>query len=1170
MAKVYVSSTIADLTEERRAVLDWLRLARHQAVDSYLPDSDTVRDSCLDDVAACDLYVLIVGHRYGFQPPEGNPEGLSITQLEFRRAGQCGIPRVALLRTSSPDVRVSDLLDPARAPLVLGFRDEVAREVRPAEFSDLQGLIQGLSTGIQAELDKRDTRSARAVAAGRALRLAPRPVFLAGREELLAELEARLSGDADAGPRVVALCGLGGAGKTSVAAEYAHRQLGGVGVAWQFGAEDRAVLAAGFGELAAQLGVADRGDPVASVHGMLAASPAPWLLVFDNAPDRASVARFVPPAGPGRVLITSRNQLWPPGQALEVPVLDPQVAAGFLVGRTGDADRRAALELAGELGGLPLALEQAAAYVQAGGDSLAGYLASFLQRRADLLARGEPTGYSQTVATTWRLAFEDLEHKAPGAVGLLRLLAFCGPEAVPLRLLLQPRPELAGQLGEQVTPVLAPLMEDPLAASDAIGALRRYSLVTPAAGGSVSVHRLVQAVTADQMPADLARQWRQATAALIEAALPAEPLDPGTWPVYAMLLPHVQAAAPADSAAAAAIADYLGYSGSYPVAREIMGRVLEARERTYGPEHPETLIVRRGLAHWTAQAGETAAARDQLAGLLPVAERVLGPEHPDTLTTRERLARWTGEAGNPAAARDLYAALVPVCERVLGPEQRTTLTVRQGLAAFTGRAGDVVAARDQSAALVPVYERVLGLEHTGTLGAKANLAGWTGRAGDPAAARDLAAEVLAVHERVFGPEHPTPRRPAPRRGLDRRGGRCGRGTRPAGRTAAQLRAGPRPGAPANPDHPRLARPGPGRRGTLPGPATRSAALLSMHGRVLDPEHPDTLAARVNLAYWTARAGDPAGARDQDAARLTVHEPVLGPEHPDTLDLRANLARWTGEAGDAAGARSQSAVLVPICERVFGPEHPQTLSARTGLARWTGHAGDAAGARDQFAALLAIYERVLGPEHPETLAARTELARWTGKAGDAAGARDQYAALLPVRERVLGPEHPHTQATRDNLAYWTRQADAAHGPIRNTPQHHWPVRVAGPGCSVRWLGHAARATWGWELAKVYVSSTIIDLKPERQAVLDWLRLARHQAIDSDLPDSDTVRDSCLADVAACDLYVLILGHRYGVRCPDDNPEGLSITHLEFRRAASAASRGWCCCAPAVPIFDRQIC
>ena len=119
MAKVYLSSTIDDLKRERRAVLDWLRLARHQAVDSYLPDSDTVRDSCLDDVGACDLYVLILGHRYGFRPPGGNPEGLSITQLEFRRAGECGIPRVALLRTSIPDVSLSDLEDPARAPLVL-------------------------------------------------------------------------------------------------------------------------------------------------------------------------------------------------------------------------------------------------------------------------------------------------------------------------------------------------------------------------------------------------------------------------------------------------------------------------------------------------------------------------------------------------------------------------------------------------------------------------------------------------------------------------------------------------------------------------------------------------------------------------------------------------------------------------------------------------------------------------------------------------------------------------------------------------------------------------------------------------------------------------------------------------------------------------------------------
>jgi hypothetical protein len=276
---------------------------------------------------------------------------------------------------------------------------------------------------------------------GQPVRLAPRPPVLAGREELLAALDARLAAGDGPRPRMVALCGLGGAGKTSVAVEYAHRRLDQVGVAWQFAAEDAMVLAAGFAELAAQLGargLADTRDPVASVHAVLARFPAPWLLIFDNAADIASVAGFLPPAGPGRVLITSQNPAWP-GQRLDVPMLDQEVAADFLVKRTADLDRQAARDLAEALDGLPLALEQAAAYTQAIGDTLAGYLALFRHAQARLLARGEHTGYGKTVASTWALAFDRLQENAPGAVGLLRLMAFCAPEAIPLRLLLQPR-----------------------------------------------------------------------------------------------------------------------------------------------------------------------------------------------------------------------------------------------------------------------------------------------------------------------------------------------------------------------------------------------------------------------------------------------------------------------------------------------------------------------------------------------------------------------------------------------------------------------------------------------------------------------------------------------------------------------------------------------------------
>jgi hypothetical protein len=987
MARVYVSSTVADLEQERRAVIDWLLAAQHQPVHSYRPNSDTVRDGCLDDVDSCDLYVLILGHRYGFQPSQDNPEGLSITQLEFRRAGQSGKPRVALVRTSIPDVGLADVADRQKWARVLAFRDEVAGAVRATEFGDLRGLVQGLSTGVQAEWERVQAALAKqspaAVGAGRVLRLAPRPPFLSGREDLLAELEARLAGGDGREPRVVVLYGLAGAGKTSVALVYAHGHLAETGITWQLAAQDPAVLAGGFGELAAALGLREgAGDPVAGVHGALAASRAQWLLVFDNAPGPETVEAFLPPAGCGRVLITSRNALWSGSQAVEVPVLDLEAAAGFLAARTGDTDRRAAAGLAEAVGGLPLALEQAAAYVQATGASLAGYLALFERRRADLLARGQPARYGGTVVATWALAFTELEGSDPGAAGLLRLLAFCAPEAIPLRLLLQDRPGLAGQLSPGVAGALVPLLEDELAAGDAVAALRRYSLVRPAGDGTVSVHRLVQAVTGDQMPDELRDAWRQAAAAVVEATIPEDPRQPGTWPVFAALLPHAQAALAADSDGLTRIGFYLGLSGSYLAAREFSQGLLDERVQVLGAEDPRTLTSRSHLAFWTGAAGDAARARDEFAALLPISGRVLGPEHRRTLATRGNLARFTGEAGEATGARDQYAALLPIEERVLGPEDRDTLATRRNLAHWTGMAGDAAGARDQYAALLPITERALGPEHPLTLATRDNLARFTGDAGDAAGARDQFAALLPIEERVLGPEHPDTL--ITRHHLAHWTGMAG--------DAAAAR-------------------------------DQYAALLPIRERVLGPEHPASLAARSHLADWTGEVGDAAGARDQFAAVLPIRERVLGPEHPDTLATRHDLAWSTGEAGDAAGARDQYAAVLPIRERVLGPEHPDTLTTRGNLAWWTGQAGDPARARDQVAALLPIRERVSGPEHPATLTTCRNLAYWTGEAGDAAGARDQFAALLPIRERVSGPEHPATLTTRRNLAYWTKKADS---------------------------------------------------------------------------------------------------------------------------------------------------
>ncbi len=156
--------------------------------------------------------------------------------------------------------------------------------------------------------------------------------------------------------------------------------------------------------------------------------------------------------------------------------------------------------------------------MQASGRGIAGYLGLFRARRAELLGKGDPAGYDKQVATTWAVAFAELG-EAGSAAGLLRLVACCAAEDIPLDLLL--RPGLAAEdFDGLVGPVLVPLLGDDLARDEAVAGLRRFSLISGPRGGLVSVHRLVQAIPLDQLPPRKAKAWRQAAAAVIEAALP--------------------------------------------------------------------------------------------------------------------------------------------------------------------------------------------------------------------------------------------------------------------------------------------------------------------------------------------------------------------------------------------------------------------------------------------------------------------------------------------------------------------------------------------------------------------------------------------------------------------------------------------------------------------------
>ena len=818
--RVFLSHT----AELREFPLAWSFVAAAEEAVSQaghvIPDTayspvrdDKPAESCRARVRDCDVYVGLIGLRYGTTVRD-QPE-VSCPELEFDAATEASLPRLIFLLDEEEEVPIPAMWlrnsDPDLRARQQAFRARLRDSgIITGTFSSAQQLALLLPHALISLRRERQP--------GMALRLPQRPEFLFGRKDLMAELDARLTARDGDGPGIVALYGPGGAGKTSVAVEYAHRHLAECGVVWQLPAEEPAALAAGLSELAGQLdgrGGPNADDPKARVHAALAGRD-DWLLIFDNAPDPADIDGLLPPAGSGRVLITSQYPHWPGDQELDVPVLDQTTAARFLLTRTGagSEEEAASAELAGELGGLPLALVQAAAYMRATGRTIADYLGLFRDWQAELMARGDPAGHDKRVTATWVLAFTELTRSGL-ASGLLRMVACCAPEDIPLRLLMQPRPGVAATFGPSVAPLLAPLLDSPVACAEAVAGLRRYSLISAPRDGFVSVHWLVQKITADQLDPDVAKDWRRATAALIEAALPADAADaddPATWSALAALLPHALMALPPGSAGMDKVATFLRAFGNDIAALQLQRQIVAACDTDLGADHPRTLAARANLATLTGETGDRAAARDQFADLVPALTRVFGAQHPRTLAAQASLIYWTGENSEPAAARDQFAAMLPGLTKTLGDESPAVLAVRANLAGSTGEAGDAAGARDQFAALLPIRGRVSGDRHPATLTTRASLAYWTGMAGDAAGARDQYAALVPIRAEVLGPEHP--------RTLSARG-HLAYWTGKAGAPAAAR--------------------------------DQFAELVPVLTRVLGTEHPATQQARASLDRWTRQA-----------------------------------------------------------------------------------------------------------------------------------------------------------------------------------------------------------------------------------------------------------------------------------------------------------------------------
>lgn len=589
--------------------------------------------------------------------------------------------------------------------------------------------------------------------------------YFTGRADLLVRLRQQLVERHRA-----ALSGLGGVGKTQTAIEYAARHRTGYpdGVFW-VDAETNSGLTGGFVSIAStlRLPAAESNDQAATVKAALQwlNGSSGWLLIMDNVEDRREVQRFVPERDDGDILITSREPVFQElgiARALDVCDLDSTEAVRFLLARTGrESDERgerdAATELAAELGYLPLALEQAAAYIAETDAAFSDYLGAFRKRRVTLLEKAGGLVSRDTVAVTWAANFAAVEAISPAAADVLRVSAFLAPEAIPFELFSAGAP----RLGDAVAAAFAD--PDELAMAELLRPLARYSLVrSDAESRTFGVHRLVQEVVRDALGESERRSYVERTVAALDATFPA--VDYPNWPQCDRLVAHVVSVAGwAESFDARPDAltrvlnqtgNYLNERGRYGEAESILKRAVRIGERTLGPDHLDVAAGLNNLAITYFYQGRYDDAQPFCERALAIRESAFGSDHPQVATSLNTLAGLHLYRGRYDEAQPLYERALEVRQRTLGSDDPRVASSLNNLAVLCIEQRRYAEAESLYERALIIRERVLSPDHPEVATSLNNLADLYERQSRYDEAEQLYKRAHAIWERSLGPNHP--------------------------------------------------------------------------------------------------------------------------------------------------------------------------------------------------------------------------------------------------------------------------------------------------------------------------------------------------------------------------------------------------------------------------------
>jgi tetratricopeptide (TPR) repeat protein len=600
--------------------------------------------------------------------------------------------------------------------------------------------------------------------------------FFTGREDILDKLhEALLKGNTAVLAQRQAISGLGGIGKTQTAIAYATRYRHQYNAVLWAVAESRESLISDFVAIASVLNlpeknIQDQNFVVAAVKRWLEAN-AGWLLILDNADEPNTVEEFMPGGSNGHVLLTSRAQVFDSIGILnpiEMEEMTAEDAKEFLLRRTGrsdlDTDEDTAVEqLALELDYLPLALEQAGAYIKELRSSFQDYLASYRKRGIELLEKGVLTGKDRkSVRTTWSLNFQQVEETSKAAGDVLQVSAFLSPDKIPNELI----SEGAINLGPELSSALTDVASDPLIFDELLKPLIQYSLLhRDRKSKTYDIHRLVQAVLKEGMNDDVKRLWIERVINAVARVLPEVDLnDLSTWAQIERILPHAQVCADLMqrwNIVSIEGAQLLNNLGRYLHLRARLGeaevlynRSLTIRQCLLDANHWEIASSLHNLGWLYFDQGKYTDAEPLFLRSLAIWERAFDSQSTNIATSLYFLARLYIEMDRYTEADSFIARSLEIREEILGDNHVDVVDVYVVKAELYRHLREDIEAEKLLTHALKIAEEEMGKEHYTIGSIIGNLGGIYRHRGNLNKAKELNLKALKIYEQAFGENYP--------------------------------------------------------------------------------------------------------------------------------------------------------------------------------------------------------------------------------------------------------------------------------------------------------------------------------------------------------------------------------------------------------------------------------